>query len=153
MPRIGLVAPILAGLLAAQAHAQAHAQEGALPVGSWKTEDGGGIIRVQPCGQVLCGVIVGLSDWPAGGGIKRDWLGRPQCHSILLAGLKLQDDGRWHGTVTNPENGRAYSAEVWVPADGRLRLRGYVGVPLFGSTQIWPPFKATVQADCHFGLP
>ena len=142
-----LAAPVLAALtLAAGAQAPA-------PVGRWKTEDGGGIIEVRACGQVLCGVIVGLSDWPANGGVKRDWLGRPQCHSIVLAGLKLQDDGRWHGTVTNPENGRTYSAEIWVPADGRLRLRGYVGLPLLGSTQIWPPYRAPVQANCHFGLP
>lgn len=139
---------LLAAALALPAYAQAPAA-----IGRWKTEDGGGVIQVQACGQLLCGVIVGLSDWPANGDVKRDWLGRPQCHSTLLAGLRLQDDGRWHGTVTNPEDGRVYSAELWVPADGRLRLRGYVGLPLFGSTQIWPPYRATVQPDCHFGLP
>ena len=143
-----LVATFLLTVLTPAACAQ-----GPAPVGRWKTEDGGGIIDVRACGQVLCGVIVGLSDWPANGDVKRDWLGRPQCHSILLAGLKLRDDGRWHGTVTNPENGRVYSAEVWVPADGSLRLRGYVGLPLLGSTQTWPPYHAAVQADCHFGLP
>ena len=141
-----------AALLLVSAAAQAAPKPAPDPVGRWKTEDGGGIIQVQACGPVLCGVIVGLSDWPVNGDVKRDWLGRPQCHSVLLADLKLHDDGRWHGTVTNPENGRIYSAEVWVPADGRLRLRGYVGLPLLGSTQIWPPYRAAVQADCHFGL-
>ncbi len=147
MARVWPAALLLAGTVA-QASAQAPA-----PMGRWRTEDGGGIIEVRACGPVLCGVIVGLSDWPANGDVKRDWLGRPQCHSVLLADLKPQDDGRWHGTVTNPENGRIYSAEVWVPADGRLRLRGYIGLPLLGSTQIWPPYRAAVQADCHFGLP
>ena len=119
------------------------------PLGQWLTEDRGGVIEVRPCGPVLCGVIVGLTDWPANGDVKRDWRGLPQCHSVLLAGLSLRDDGRWHGTVTNPENGRVYSAEVWVP-DGTLRLRGYVGLPMLGSTQLWPPFRGRVQGDCHF---
>ncbi len=148
MARTSIAALLLACAAAVPAQAQALA-----PLGLWKTEDGGGVIRVQPCGPVLCGVIVGLSDWPANGDVKRDWLGRPQCHSVLLARLVRRDDGRWHGTVTNPENGRVYSAEVWVPADGRLRLRGYIGLPLLGSTQAWPPYHAAVQADCHFGLP
>ena len=119
------------------------------PVGLWLTEDRGGVIRVQPCGAGLCGIIVGLSDWPANGDVKRDWRGRPQCHSTLLVSLALRTDGRWHGSVTNPEDGRTYSAEVWVPADGILRLRGYIGLPLLGSTQLWPPFRGQVQPDCH----
>ena len=128
-----------------------HASAGTLatPVGRWLTEDRGGVIQVQPCGSALCGVIVGLTDWPANGDVKRDWRGRPQCHATLLDGLTLQTDGRWHGTVTNPEDGRVYRAEVWVP-DGTLRLRGYVGLPIFGSTQRWPSFHGVVTADCHF---
>ncbi len=120
------------------------------PLGLWFTEDHGGVISLQPCGPALCGVIVGLSDWPANGDVKRDWRGRPQCHSTLLANLKKQDDGRWHGTVTNPEDGQVYDAEVWVPPDGVLRLRGYIGLPLLGSTQKWPPFQGQVRSDCHF---
>ena len=118
------------------------------PLGLWLTEDRGGVISLQPCGPDLCGVIVGLSDWPAHD-IKRDWRGLPQCHEVLLAGLRLHDDGRWHGTVTDPENGRVYNAEVWVP-DGTLRLRGYIGLPLLGSTQSWPHYEGTVRPDCHF---
>jgi uncharacterized protein (DUF2147 family) len=127
----------------------AWAADARLPTGLWLTEDRGGIVRVEPCGGALCGVIVGLSDFPPSG-VKLDVHGRSQCHLTLLAGLRLQDDGRWHGTVTNPEDGRTYSAEVWVPADGILRLRGYVGLPLFGSTQLWPPYTGRLRDDCHF---
>jgi len=119
------------------------------PVGDWLTEDRGGVIRIGPCGAALCGEIVGLSDWPAHD-VKRDVHGAPQCHLTLLADLRLQSDARWHGTVTDPEDGRSYSAEVWVPADGTLRLRGYIGLPLLGSTQLWPPFHGRVKPDCHF---
>ncbi len=133
------------GLMAASG-----AQAARSPLGLWLTEDRGGVISFQPCGSAVCGVIVGLSDWPANGDVKRDWRGRPQCHSILLDRLRPQQDGRLHGTVTNPEDGKTYSAEVWVPADGALRLRGYVGLPLFGSTETWPAFHGHVRPDCHF---
>ena len=138
-----------AALLALWTCSAASAATPASPLGQWLTEDRGGVIQLQACGTALCGVIVGLTDWPANGDVKRDWRGRPQCHSILLDRLALQNDGRWHGTVTDPENGRVYSAEVWVP-DGTLRLRGYIGLPMLGSTQSWPPFHGNVQMDCHF---
>ena len=119
------------------------------PVGYWFTEDRGGIVQVHACGESLCGTIVGLRDWPADGKLL-DWDGTPRCHFTLLRRLRLQDDGRWHGTVTNPEDGRTYTAEVWVPEDGMLRLRGYVGLPLFGSTQRWPASPGGAKADCHY---
>jgi uncharacterized protein (DUF2147 family) len=119
------------------------------PQGYWLTEDRGGIVQIHPCGDALCGTIVGLTDWPAHG-TKVDVHGNPQCHLTLLAGLREEDDGRWHGTITNPEDGRTYSAEVWVPADGLMRLRGYIGLPLFGSTQLWPPYHGATRQDCHF---
>jgi uncharacterized protein (DUF2147 family) len=41
------------------------------------------------------------------------------------------------GTIYSAENGKTYSANISLQADGTLRLRGYVGTPLFGETQIW----------------
>ena len=119
------------------------------PVGRWFTEDRGGVVDIAPCGNALCGVIIGLSSFPPSG-IKRDFRGNSQCHDTLLQGLKLEDDGRWHGSITNPEDGRTYDAEVWVPSDGDMRLLGYVGLEIFGSTQRWPPFAGTILQDCHF---
>ncbi len=139
----------LAAALALSVSGAAHAVPATGPQGYWFTEDRGGIVQIRPCGDTLCGIIVGLSDWPAHG-TKVDVHGRPQCHLTLLAGLREEDDGRWHGTITNPEDGRTYSAEVWVPADGTLRLRGYIGLPLLGSTQLWPPYHGATREDCHF---
>ncbi len=136
-------------LLLAAVVAPAKAAVAGVPVGYWFTEDLGGIVQIQACGGVLCGTIVGLRDWPASG--KRlDWRGNPQCGFSLLRNLRPQDDGRWHGTVTNPEDGRTYTAEVWVPEDGILRLRGYIGLPMFGSTQRWRPSPTGARPDCHY---
>jgi uncharacterized protein (DUF2147 family) len=114
------------------------------------TEDGRGVIEFRPCGSAICGYIEGISGFPPDGSTLRDVYGTPQCHLTLLRGLRLDDDGRYHGTVTNPETGRSYAAEVWVPPDGTLRLRGYIGLDLLGVTQLWPPFHGLVQPDCHY---
>jgi uncharacterized protein (DUF2147 family) len=120
------------------------------PTGEWYTPDHTGVIRIGPCGSALCGVIVGLSDWPKDGSVLHDVHGTPQCHLVLLADLRLHDDGRWHGSVTNPEDGRTYDAEVWLGPDRAMRLRGYVGLEIFGSTQRWAPFHGSIANDCHF---
>ncbi len=119
------------------------------PVGEWLTEDRGGVVQIRPCGEALCGTIIGLTFDP-GQTIKLDVHGRSQCHLELLGNLRLQGDRRWHGTVTNPEDGRTYSAEVWVGPDGVMRLLGYFGLEIFGVTQHWPPFAGTVKPDCRF---
>ena len=119
------------------------------PIGRWFTEDRGGVVSIAPCGDALCGTIIGLSSFPPDG-IKRDFRGGTQCHERLLNGLVPEDDGRWHGSITNPEDGRTYDAQVWVPPDGDMRLRGYIGLPILGSTQRWPPFAGTILHDCHF---
>jgi uncharacterized protein (DUF2147 family) len=145
--------PILAGLLGmciTLAAGCAHADTS--PIGNWFTEDEGGVVQVRPCGtDVLCGYIEGLRDVQPDGSPPRNFAGEPQCHLLLLKDLRFhKEDGRWHGSVTNPEDGRVYKAEVWVPADGRFRLHGYLAVPLLGSTQIWRPFAGKIDKDCHF---
>ena len=41
------------------------------------------------------------------------------------------------GQIYNGENGKIYSANISLQADGKLRLRGYVGSPMLGETQLW----------------
>jgi uncharacterized protein (DUF2147 family) len=47
----------------------------------------------------------------------------------------------WHGHIYNRENGKTYRCKVEVEpkpdAPSELVMRGYVGIPLFGSTQRW----------------
>ncbi len=127
----------------------AQATQGTAPTGLWFTPDHDGVVQIRPCGSDLCGVIVGVTTSP-NGAMPRDVSGEPQCNLTLLRDLRLQDDGRWHGTVRNPEDGQVYKAEIWLPADGRMRLRGYIGVPLLGTTQSWQRFTGDVRPDCKF---
>ena len=141
---------LLASLLCAQA-ARAGAPappQGARVLGEWMTEDRQGVVRIEPCGEAFCGRVVGISDFPPGG--LRDIHGAPQCGLIILRDLMPGEEDRRRGTITNPDDGRSYGAIVWVAADGDLRLRGFVGLPMLGSTQRWPRFTGKVSKDCHF---
>ena len=64
--------------------------------------------------------------------------------------MRAGDDGKLHGTVTDPHDGDVYHATLWVADDGNLHLRGYIGIPLLGSTQTWTHFTGTLRPDCHF---
>ena len=129
-------AACLLGLLGAQTAAAA--PEGAGLLGAWMTEDRRGVVRIEPCGDAFCGRVVGISDFPAGG--LRDIHGAMQCGLVIIHDLQPAENDRRRGSITNPDDGRVYGAIVWVAADGDLRLRGFVGLPILGSTQHWPRF-------------
>jgi uncharacterized protein (DUF2147 family) len=118
--------------------------------GDWFTEDHRGVVHVGPCGAVLCGTVVGVSDFRADGSAITDVHGRSQCDLAIIRGMVPGDDNRLHGTVTDPTDGKTYSAELWVGEDGALRLRGFIGLELFGSTQRWEKFSGHLRPDCHF---
>jgi uncharacterized protein (DUF2147 family) len=113
--------------------------------GSWLTEDGEGVILIAPCPTGLCGRISGLSDPDTA----KDWLGRPQCGLEIIHGLAETEPGIWSGTITDPRDGNAYRARLWRDTEGRLRLRGYLLLPLLGATQLWRPYAGRLAPDCR----
>lgn len=68
-------------------------------------------------------------------------------HNQRIVGMefleKLTQDPEHHerwsnGTILDPHNGKLYSASLRVMDHGnKLYVRGYVGLPLLGRTQIW----------------
>ena len=48
-------------------------------------------------------------------------------------------DRLWQGKIYDPETGNTYNSRMEVDGDGRLRIRGYIGLPLFGRTAIFSP--------------
>jgi len=52
----------------------------------------------------------------------------------------MQRNGRFYqnGTILDPRDGSVYRAKMEVTEDGqKLKLRGYLGISLFGATQVW----------------
>ncbi|MDN5203194.1 DUF2147 domain-containing protein [Fulvivirgaceae bacterium BMA10] len=57
---------------------------------------------------------------------------------IIITGLE-QDGKKWDdGKILDPENGKVYSCKIWVE-DGKLYVRGYIGISLVGRSQTWLP--------------
>lgn len=63
--------------------------------------------------------------------------GRPVLGMTIARGLRPDGDG-WSGEILDPNDGRTYRCRLRLSPDGRrLEVRGYIGVPLFGRTQVW----------------
>lgn len=127
-----------------------NAQAEPTPVGRWLTEDGSGVIEIAPCGDGLCGRIVGQTELRnERGNPIVDTHGVPVCDLIILRGTKKDETGRWAGVITNPDDGANWRCEFWVGSNGSLRMRGYIMLEMLGKTQIWPPFHGNVARDCQ----
>jgi hypothetical protein len=63
---------------------------------------------------------------------------QPALGLLMIKGM--QRKGRFYdnGTILDPRDGNVYSAKMEVTQDGqKLKLRGYIGIPAFGQTQVW----------------
>jgi uncharacterized protein (DUF2147 family) len=117
------------------------------PVGNWSTANGHGVIAIEQCGGALCGRIVGIDRAPTEP-MPTDVNGRSQCGLTIITDAKPAADGTWLGQITDPRDGDTYHAKLWLGADGNLHLRGFIGIPLLGSTKIWRRYTRQLTAEC-----
>jgi uncharacterized protein (DUF2147 family) len=117
------------------------------PLGQWVTR-GGGVIEIGWCGTTLCGRIVGIPR-AQGEPAPVDYQGRSQCGLTIITDEHSTEGGVWLGNVTDPRDGKTYQAELWVDNAHRLNLRGFIGVPLLGRTEIWDRFRGGIADDCR----
>ncbi len=134
-------------VLAVMAAGRAHAYES--PAGNWLTEDKTAVIAISPCGTTLCGRIAAIMLDHPGDTIPVDHAGRSQCNLPLIGAMTPDDPGVWRATITNPNDGSLHPALIRVDARHRLRLRGYVFIPLLGQTQVWTPYRGPLPPDCR----
>ena len=142
---------LMLGVLAAPATAQQPSV-----MGTWLTASGVAQVRIGPCPDAasgpICGYVVGLSNpkGPDGKVVAPEAAvdyrnpdpglrGRKVIGMPLIWGFKKTSDpnGFEDGKIYNGENGKIYAANISLQPDGKLRLRGYVGTPMFGETQVW----------------
>ncbi len=115
--------------------------------GTWATEGSKSHVTIVACGDNLCGTIVWLKEpLDDEGKPKHDinnldaaLQGRPIIGLPLLANFVVGEEADvWQdGTIYNPEDGEIYSCTLTLLDDNTLKVRGYLGLPLFGKTQIW----------------
>ncbi|MGA8044061.1 MAG: DUF2147 domain-containing protein [Terracidiphilus sp.] len=139
---------VAAGLLAAACGwARLHAQAPNM-MGEWQ-EPKGAVLRVDHCGIQVCIWIVALSrhaDAPTDIHNPDTGLqGRALCGLEIGSGFVLHDAAHaTDGTLYDPKTGKTYHGMLTADG-GKLDLRGYIGVPLFGRSQTWTRPAAPVK--------
>ncbi len=57
---------------------------------------------------------------------------------VMLNGFKFDGDDEWKdGNIYDPESGKTYNCYMYLKAKNTLKVRGYVGISLFGRTETW----------------
>ena len=140
------VARWLAGAAAAVCTAAGGAVAGESLDGYWMDSDGEVLLQIGPCGPDRCGKVAWLRK-PRGadGGPLRDYRNsdpalqaRFVCGLTVVIGFKKQPDGTWgDGTVYVPDHGMSFSGYAEVLGPTKVKVRGYVLIPLFGSSEEW----------------
>jgi uncharacterized protein (DUF2147 family) len=130
-------------------------QEPSSATGPWLTEDHRGVIDIERCGDgTLCGRLVWMQPTPEdrgkpaidGHNPSTELRTRPLCGLVILGGFKQISEREWRdGWIYDPENGKTYHAQITLATDTSLELRGYVGIPLFGATQLWTRLSSSVR--------
>ncbi len=117
------------------------------PVGLWKNIDDvtgkpKALIRITEANGELSGKIEKLFRDPTEDqnpkcikceGAKKDQL---VLGMVILQGLKKDDNEYNGGTILDPDNGKEYKSKLKL-VDGKLNVRGYIGFPMLGRSQIW----------------
>jgi len=119
------------------------------PVGLWKTIDDNtgqakGLVRIREVNGQYEGKIEKAfpkpGEDPAPRCEKCDGTRRnqPVLGMTFLWGFTKQGDEYQGGEILDPENGKIYRAKMKL-ADGgkKLEVRGFIGISLFGRSQIW----------------
>lgn len=86
----------------------------------------------------------GMVIWGTGGDTKDSKNPDPKLRNRDLIGLVLLKDfafdgkGQWlNGSIYDPKEGKTYSCKLSLAAPNKLEVRGYLGISLFGRTEIW----------------
>lgn len=118
------------------------------PVGLWKTIDDSigkprSLIRISDKnGELFATVEKGLlpSDKPNDTcdkceGARKD---KPLIGMMIMDGMKAKGDIYEGGHILDPDNGKVYKCKIKLDSTGKqLDVRGFIGVSLFGRSQIW----------------
>ncbi|KRD21996.1 hypothetical protein ASE39_06270 [Acidovorax sp. Root267] len=129
------------------------------PLGRWITESGNLEVDVAPCATdakntatsisakpggspTLCGKVVRVlahRSMSAPGTDMAAADARPALGMTLLSGLRDTGSGSgdYQGEIYNRENAKTYRATLTPAEPDQLLVRAYVGIPLFGKTQVW----------------
>jgi uncharacterized protein (DUF2147 family) len=113
-------------------------------VGTWLTGSGKGKVQIYKEGDKYNGKIVWLKEPTYPDGKQKvdkhnpdvAKQNNPLLGQVMLIGFIFDKDKWTDGTIYDAENGKTYSCKItW--RDGKLDVRGYMGISLIGRTDTW----------------
>lgn len=136
---------LLAGMVLMSAPLWVMAQTNT-PIGTWQSVDEDGakkaVVKItQDSNGDLRGTIIKLNQKPGAlcEKCEGDKKGKPIEGMSIIWSLKKVGDNAWgEGAIMDPSNGKTYKLKAEMAEGGqKLKLRGFIGVSLFGRTQTW----------------
>ena len=97
--------------------AAAPVQPPTTPLGVWATEENKGLVRVEQCGQNLCGYAVKTGE-------------------KILIDMK-PSNAKWTGQIHDPDSGRNYDSNIAMKGPNALRVQGCAFGGMFCGGQTW----------------
>ena len=99
------------------------------------------VVRVEACGSAICAKIVKLPPHPPASvdlhNPNAALRARPLCGVEIGTGFREETPGNLTGgRLYDPTSGRTYKGSMTLTGE-KLKLRGYVGVSLFGRSETW----------------
>ncbi len=103
-----------------------------------RTGEAESLVRITESGDTFIGTVIRVFSPPAE-------TANPRCERCTgalkdqpIVGMEILRAQAGEGEILDPDEGRVYRATFTLQDGGaRLEVRGYVGVPLFGRSQLW----------------
>ena len=118
-------------------------------IGVWKTIDDktnqpASLIKIEQVNGVLEGTIIKTFPRPNETPLvncnlcKDDRKDKPIVGMKIMTDLKQDQVGVWSGgKILDPKDGEVYKVKIATEDGKKMDVRGYIGVPLLGRTQVW----------------
>jgi uncharacterized protein (DUF2147 family) len=124
--------------------------QGQSVVGKWKTIDdetgkAKSIVEIYERSGKIYGKIIDILDAEKKKNLcvncPGDEKNKPVLGLVIIKGLTKDGNEYNAGKILDPTSGKLYKCFLALEGNDRLKVRGYVGVALFGRTQIWNRVK------------
>ena len=102
-------------------------------------------IQIYRSGEKFYGKIIWLKNPTENGKQRMDTnnpdetkRNNPVMGTVILSGFRFDGDEEWKGgDIYDPESGKTYTSYMYLKDTNTLKVRGYVGISLFGRTETW----------------
>jgi len=88
------------------------------PIGVWATEENKGNVRIEQCGQNLCGYA-------------------DKTGERILINMKQADNNKWTGRIHDPDSGGNYDSTIAMKGPNTLKVQGCAFGGMFCGGQTW----------------